>query len=354
MKKFVKKSNGMSQTLAVALAATMFAGFTTSSKGMAAPANQATQPSQLMQQTESNDPDSGGVPEPVDAFPGKGVDNTGVPKPGKTEIEFRASRTHGPDKPTVLGFSAELNYGLEYYKDMQVGCIVPYVSESGKDEDNLDYKASGGGPTECHVKVLAYNNDKTGVSASVGANYVKGNNIILHNFTGNDGYNHVVVPVIIQKDINDGKISLVGSVALDHTLKAGPEILQKNQLTYGAGVGYRINKDNSVSIDATKTTQGVAWIDITYFRRLPALKKIIPSDVYGFITYSRSNKGSYDDSNKQSWNFGLQINPKQSFGENGGIFHAIKEAQDNVKKVDEFYAAERAKTEAAEKSNSAK
>ncbi len=294
----------------------------------------ATEPDEQTTVKSEPDPDSKVQAKVVDAFPGKGnVDNTGVPEPGKVEINLSLSRVRAGDMKSLTA-TTEVNYGLEFYRDMQIGCAIPYTTETGRNDDGLEYRSSGGGSIECNVKVLFYNNDKTGVSASAGINYQKARNIIFHNFEGNDIYNHVVVPLVIQKDINDGKISLVGTVSVDHTINAGPEIDRKNQVTYGVGAGYRINNDSSISVDATKTIQGVAWVDVTYMRKSKALSAALSSDTYGYISVGKSSNGSYADSNQKVVRFGLQINPKKSYGENGGIFHAIKEAQDNKAAAD--------------------
>jgi len=286
-------------------------------------------------QIESDAPADKQASPKVDAFAGKGlVDNTGVPDPGKFEINLSMSRAFGPGRPTDLTALAEINYGFEFYKDMQIGCAIPYVSETGKNDDGSSYRDRGGGSTACTVKVLFYNNDSTGWSASAAVSYQRAKSIMFNNFPGNPLENHVIVPVVIQKDINDGKISLVGTVSMDHTISAGQPIEHQNQITYGIGAGYRINDDSSISVDATKTIQGVAWVDVTYMRRSKLLSSATGRDTLVYVTVGKSSNGSYADSNQRVVQVGIQINGKHQHGPKGGIFHEIVKAQENAAAVD--------------------
>jgi hypothetical protein len=208
---------------------------------------------------------------------------------------------------------------------------MPYITEKTQNDEGQNERSSGYGSPECHVKVLFYENDQTGVSASSQISIQKAKSLVGKNFSGNDPYNHVIGSIVIQKDLRDGKISFVGSASLDRTLHAGPEIENPNQLTLGAGAGYRLNQDSSVAVSATKTIQGVAWVDVTYLHRLPILKKINGNEAYGYVNFGRSSRGEYADSNQKVLTIGVQLNPRQKMGPRGGIFHAIVEAQENAK-----------------------
>ncbi len=303
-------------------------------------ANSATTLDQQTAQTLVNpDPDSNkkGLPAPADAFSGNGghIDNTGVVSPGQLEFNLFLARSGGEGRPLNLTSMAEVNYGVEFYKDLQIGCAMPYVTEKSQTEaengEVQSERSSGYGSPECHVKVLFYENDQTGISASSQISLQKAKSVVGRNFSGNDPYNHVIGSVVVQKDLRDGKISFVGSASLDRTLHAGPEVENPNQLTLGAGAGYRLNRDSSIAVGATKTIQGVAWVDVTYLHRLPFLKRITDNQVYGYINFGRSSRGAFADSNQKVLTVGVQINPRQKIGPRGGIFHAIVEAQENAK-----------------------
>jgi hypothetical protein len=298
------------------------------------------------QTSVSPDPDTEnkGGPGPADAFSGNGghIDNTGVVSPGQLEFNLFLARSSGSGRPVDLTAMAEVNYGIEFYKDLQIGCAMPYVTEKSQNENGEYDRTSGYGTPECHVKVLFYENDQTGVSASSQISLQKAQAFAGRNFPGNDPYNHLVGSLVVQKDLKDGKISLVGSASLDRTLHAGPEIEHPNQVTLGAGAGYRINRDSSIAVDATKTILGVAWVDLTYFHRLPILKKMTNNQIFGYIDLGRSSSGSYADSNQKVITVGVQINPRQKMGPRGGIFHEIVEAQENAKAAKDSYAKDAA------------
>ena len=268
---------------------------------------------------------------PADAFPGVGqVDNTGVPQPGKYEINLSLNRAFGKARPTDTTGTIEFNYGFEFYRDFQIGCEVPYVVETGKNDNGSSYRESGGSTPSCGAKVLFYEDDKTGISASIAVNYQRAKSIMFGNFSGNPLENHVIVPVVVQKDLIDGKISLLGTVIFDHTIPAGLPILHRNQMTFGAGAGYRINDDRSLSVDATKTIQGVAWVEVVYMQRSQLLTEKIGRDTFAYVKVGKSSNGSYADSNQKIVEVGLQINGKAQHGMKGGIFHEIVEAKDNA------------------------
>ena len=157
---------------------------------------------------------------PADAFPGVGqVENTGVPEPGKYEINPSLNRTFGKARSTASTGTIEINYGFEFYRDFQIGCEVPYIIGTGKNDDGSSYRESGDGTPSCGAKVLFYELDKTGILASIAANYQRAKSIMFRNFSGNPLENHIIVPVVIQKDLNDGRISLLGTVDVTKTIQ---------------------------------------------------------------------------------------------------------------------------------------
>ena len=72
----------------------------------------------------------------------------------------------------------EITYGIDLYgKAVELHCVTPFTKEKGIDEDGNSYRKSGFESVTCGAKALVYDNDRTGISASIGLDIQSPNTI---------------------------------------------------------------------------------------------------------------------------------------------------------------------------------
>ncbi len=142
--------------------------------------------------------------EEVGGFEGAGmaVDDAGAPEAGEVELKLSLGSEGVRHGDSTQERTAEIAYGVKVFgRPAEVALEQEYSVEKSTDEDGNPTRSSSYEKPSIGVKVNVYDNEKTAVSAAVGAEYSK---------------DHVAIPLIISKEF--GPLAIVANAEYEKPL----------------------------------------------------------------------------------------------------------------------------------------
>ncbi len=218
----------------------------------------------------------------IEPIVGKGlIDSPNIGDPGDLAISTTVGKSNLKNGMRSMRAELEISYVVDLHgRNVELHCVTPFIKQKGVDDDGNSYRNSGFESVTCGAKTEIYEDEKAGVTASIGLDIQLGPHTIGKGLSGRDSSYHAIVPVTVMKTLDEGRTAFVGTVIMDRNMN-GP-----TQMYYGVGAGRRLTNTTSLNANILSSNTGETTTDLVL-----AHKKMGADKMY-YLRVWRCNGGN--------------------------------------------------------------